>query len=449
MVLAVLVVAQVLGVANANLIAVALPPLSEDLGASGVQQQWIVDAYVLVFAALLITGGVLGDRLGRRRTLITGLAVFAAGSLACAVAEAPGLLIAARVLQGLGPPLILPASLALVSATYVEPGERARAIGLWGTGSGIGIAIGPLLGGLVEAGLGWRWTFAFNVPVALALALAALMVIPRDAAPTAARAPFDRAGAVLVTLTMAAAVFAIIEGPDSRGLLAGAAVATVVFAAVFLRVEARSANPLIDLGLLRNRTFAAANVCAATVMFAILPATVYLSSFLQTFRSLSPLEAGVALLPLGAAVALTAGVTGRLVARVGPRPPTAAGLIAAAAGTAALSSIGPGDGAGDVWLAMVLLGVGAGLAMPASTAVAVSAAPLEKTGQASAIHNAGRQLGATLGVAVLGSIILSHADDGAAAAFCDGLQVAMLVATGALIAAAACSPFVRVAGART
>src|SRR6478735_2288769 len=171
--LAVLVVAQIMSVANANLIAVALPPLSADLGASAAQRQWIVDAYVLVFAALLVAGGVLADRYGRRRALLAGLALFAVGSVACALVSDPGVLIAARVLQALGPPLVLPASLSIVAATFSSPTARAKAIGAWGAASGFGIAIGPLLGGTIVEGLGWRWAFGLSAVAAAALGAAA------------------------------------------------------------------------------------------------------------------------------------------------------------------------------------------------------------------------------------------------------------------------------------
>jgi DHA2 family methylenomycin A resistance protein-like MFS transporter len=435
-VLAILVAAQVLAVANANLIAVALPPLSADLGASDVQQQWIVDAYVLVLAALLITGGVLGDRLGRRRTFTVGLGVFATGSLACAVAGDPGLLIAARVVQGLGPPLVLPASLALVSATFDEPRARGKAVGIWGAGSGLGIATGPLIGGLIVAGLGWRWTFAFNVPAAAALVAAALAAIPADAHAMDQGArppdPFDVRGAVLVTLTMAATVFAIIESDVRPVGLALVGLVTFVF------VERDAAHPLVDLALVRERTFATANAGAAMAMFALLPVTVFVSSFLQRFQNLDALGAGLGLLPLGGAVAATAPLSGRLTSRVVPRWLIAGGLLTAAVGLVLLSGIGPADGAGELWPALAVTGAGIGVALPASTAVAVSAAPPDRTGMASAIHNAGRQLGATLGIAVLGAIILGRAGGvDSSAGYCDGMQTAFRIAAAALVAAAA------------
>jgi len=433
-VLVILVIAQVLSVANANLIAVALPPLSADLGASEVQRQWIVDAYVLVFAALLVAGGVLADRYGRRRALIVGLLLFASGSLASAVASSPGVLIAARVVQALGPPLVLPASLAILTSNVADPLERARAIGYWGAASGFGVATGPVFGGAIVAALGWRWAFGISVPIALALAVATVLVIRADVRPSST-ARFDVAGALLITGALGALVFGLIEGPE-RGWGAGevllAFAASAVALVVFVVVERRHAAPLVDLALVRAPVFATANLAAATIMFAMLATTVYLSAFLQTFRSLSPLSTGFALLPLGAAVALFAPVSGRMTAHIRPRTLIASGLALAAVGAVWLSAIGAGDGPGDVWPALLLFGAGAGIALPATTSTAVSAAPGARTGMASAIHNAGRQVGATLGVAALGSIVISHASAGGAAAYADGLSVALVVAACAL-----------------
>jgi MFS transporter, DHA2 family, methylenomycin A resistance protein len=430
--LAVLVAAQVLTVANANMIAVALPPLARDLGASATQQQWIVDAYVLVFAALLVAGGVLGDRYGRRRALTGGLVLFAGGSLACALSPDPGVLIAARVVQGLAPALVLPASLAIVAANHADPLERSRAIGIWGAGSGFGVAMGPLLGGLVVAALGWRWVFALSAPAALALAAAAVRFVPADR-PSGARRPFDALGAVLITAGIAGIVFGIIEGRE-RGWTSPAVIAAFAAGAAllagFAAVERRHPAPLVDLALLGRRRFAAANVGGATVMFATLGTTVYLSAFLQGVRDLTPLEAGLALVPLGGAVAALASVAGRSTARVAPRTLMTGGMLCSALGALLLGRIHAGDGAADVLPALLLIGAGAGIALPAMTFPAISAAPGPQTGMASAVHNASRQLGATLGVAVLGSIVFSHGS------LDSGLRVAFVVAA-ALLAAAA------------
>jgi DHA2 family methylenomycin A resistance protein-like MFS transporter len=437
--LVVLVIAQVMSVANANLIAVALPPLSTDLATSGAQDLWIVDAYVLVFAALLVAGGVLADRYGRKRALLAGVTIFGLGALWSALATSPEMLIAARVVQAIGPPLLLPASLAILTANVADPLQRARAIGLWGAASGFGVAVGPLIGGAVVSGLGWRWAFGVNVPVAIGLVLATWRFIPDDR-PAPATHPFDLRGALLVTLTLGALVFALIEGPErgwgSLEVLGGFVIATLALLA-FVAAERRHPAPLVDLELLRRPAFAAANLAAASVMFAILATSVYLSAFLQAYRDFSPLETGLALLPLGGAVALLAPVSGRLTAHVRPRTLIAAGLLCSALGALALARISGEDGPADLWLALLALGAGAGLALPPTTATAVSAVPAARTGMASAIHNAGRQVGATLGVAVLGSIVVAHLGEGTPEAFADGLSVALLVAAITLAAVAA------------
>lgn len=431
--LAVLVLAQVLTVANANMIAVALPPLAADLGASRTEQQWVVDVYVLVFAALLVAGGVLGDRYGRRRALVGGLVLFAVGSAACALAGDPSTLIAARVVQGLAPPLILPTSLAIVAAGYPDPIGRARAIGTWGAGSGLGIAIGPLLGGLVVAALGWPWVFGLSAPLALLLAAAALRLLRPDP-PSRVTERFDLAGGVLVTAGMAALVFAIIEGRDrgwaSAEVLGAFALAGLGLTA-FVVVERGHAAPLVDLALLRRRPFAAANVGGGAMLFALLGITVYLSAFLQETRDLSPLQAGLALLPLGGGVALFAPLSGRSTARVPVRTLMVGGILCSAVGALLLSRITSADDPLDLLPALGLLGAGIGVALPAMTATAVSAVPGAQTGMASAVHNASRQVGATLGVAVLGSVVFSSGS------LADGLHRASLVVAALLLAAAA------------
>jgi DHA2 family methylenomycin A resistance protein-like MFS transporter len=436
MLLAVLVAAQVLTVANTNLIAIALPPLSAELGATAAQRQWIVDAYVLVFAALLVAGGVLADRYGRRHALLTGLGLFAAGSVACAFASDPGLLIAARVLQAVGPPLVLPASLSIVSATFSSPTARAKAIGVWGAGSGFGIAIGPVLGGMIVAGLGWRWAFGVSALAAAALGIVAVASIPADR-PAAPSRRFDLRGALLVTGAIGGLVFALIEGP-SRGWTSasvlGAFLAAAALSGALVLAERAHPAPLIDFELLRRPKFLAANLSAATMMFVMLATSVYVSEFLQTFRANSPLDAGLALLPLGAATAVLAAVSGRLTAHVAARTQIVLGLLCAGAGALLLSLLGTDHG---LVPALLLLGAGAGIALPATTATAVSAVAATRTGMASAIHNASRQVGATLGVAALGSIVTTHAAGGRADDYADGLSIALFVAAAALVVCAA------------
>lgn len=429
--LATVTAAQVLNVASSTVVAVALPSIGRDLAADGTAQQWVVDAFVLVFASLLIAGGTVGDRLGHRRALLAGLTLFALGSLWCAFAPTVEWLVAGRVVQALGPPLTLPASLALVTEAYTDPKARARAIGIWGAGSGTGLALGPLVGGLIVDALGWRWVFGINVPICAALVAFILTGIPARR-PARAGAPPDVRGAVLLTAAVAALVFGLIEGRDlgwGSAPVLGALAGAVVLGALSTRRWARHPAPLVDLTLLRERRFAGANLGAAVLYGALTGSAVYVSVFLQSVQDRSALEAGLVLLPQGALTAAFAPVAGRLTASVGARVPIAAGMAIATAGFLALLRLEPGTSLPATCWAFGLLGIGTGLALPPMTAVALSSARAGAAGMASAIHQASRQLGQTFAVAVLGTIVLSHGD------LVAGLHRALLVAAVAIAVA--------------
>lgn len=277
LVLLTVAVGQFLAVASASIVSVALPTIARELGASGEEQQWIVDAYVLVFASLLVAGGVLGDRRGRRGAFVAGLTVFAAGSVLCALAPTTPWLLGGRVLQGLGPPLMTPASLAIITATYRDPAARARAIGLWSTGSGLGLALGPVIGGGLVDTVGWRWVFGVNVPVCVALVALGLRSIP-PIAPEPSRRPFDYLGALLTTAAVAGATFGIIEG-NARGWTSAPIVGAFALAAAalagFVAWERGREEPLVDVALFRVPAFVAANAAGLIVFFALIGATVY------------------------------------------------------------------------------------------------------------------------------------------------------------------------------
>jgi DHA2 family methylenomycin A resistance protein-like MFS transporter len=433
-VLATVTGAQVLSVASATVVAVALPDLSRDLRADGSEQQWIVDAFVLVFASLLVAGGVLGDRRGRRGALLVGLALFAAGSLWCALAPSVEVLLAGRVLQGVGPALVLPASLAIVGATYRDPLARARAIGIWGAGSGTGVALGPLLGGALVEVFGWRAVFAVNVPVCAVLAIAAVRTVPRDR-PAPARHPFDAPAAALVTLAVAAVTFAVIEGRElgwTSAPVLGAALGAAVLLVLFVRRERAHPAPLVDLAVLRERRFVAANLGGAVLFGALTGSAVYLSVFLQQVQGRGALETGLVLLPQGVLIAAAAPVAGRLVARTGVRPPMLVGMALCTAALLGLVSLEPATSAVHAGVVLGLLGIGTGLALPPMTATALAAVRARDAGMASALHNAARQLGQTFGVAVLGAIVVAHAERGA---FVEGLHLALVTAAVAVAAA--------------
>lgn len=440
LVLLTITAAQTLSVASASVTAVALPALGRDLEATAAQQQWVVDAFVIVFASLLVAGGVLGDRRGRRTTFLAGLTLFALGSLWCALAPDIATLLAGRVVQGIGPALLLPASLALVTALFPEPGERARAIGVWATGSGIGLAAGPTVGGILVEVLGWRAVFGVNVPLAVVLVAIGAAGLPR-VRPVPSPHRFDVEGALLLTVGIAALCFTIIEG---RGLgwtsapILGSAAVTVATLGAFLSWERSRAEPLVDPVLLRRPVFAAANLAGAVVFFALIGATVYFSVFFQQVQGRSALETGLCMLPLGLAVMVCAPLSGRFTGGRGPRLPMLVGLATAAVATVGMLRLDAGIGYEAVWWNVALLGMGAGIALPPMTVTALGSVELARTGMASAVHNASRQIGQTVGVAVLGAIIAARAgadaDGGrrlvgaAAEDWVAGLHLALVVA---------------------
>jgi len=451
-VLATVTAAQLVNVASTTIVAVALPELGRDLRASATELQWVVDAFVLVFAALLIAGGVAADRYGRRAALLTGLVLFTVGSLWCVLAPTVEWLLAGRVVQALGPPLTVPASLAIVTDAYRDPAARARAIGVWGAGSGAGLALGPLLGGVLVDGLGWRWVFGVNVPVCAVLVALTLAGIRADR-PRASGRPFDAVAALLLTAAMALLVFGLIEGRElgwGSVAVVGAFVGAVVLGLTFLRRELRHPAPLVDLRLLGRRAFFAANLGGATMYGALTATAVYLSLFLQQVQDRSALETGLWLLPMGALTAACAPLAGWLTARTGARTPILAGLATACAGFVVLLGLEPRTSFADAWWGIALLGVGTGLAMPPMTATAVSAAGSAHAGMASAIHNASRQVGQTFAVAVLGTLLFAEAGEvgahepltaAGAAAWADGLHLALGVAAAALALVAVATAF--------
>jgi DHA2 family methylenomycin A resistance protein-like MFS transporter len=442
-ILATVTAAQVLSVASATVVAVALPVLAHDLGAGGADQQWVIDAFVLVFASLIIAGGGIADRYGRRTALLGGLAIFSVGSLWSALAPSVGWLLVGRVLQGLGPPLVLPASLAIVTTAYSDPAKRARAVGLWGAGSGAGATLGPLLGGLVVNGLDWRWVFGINVPVCAVLAVLTLRNVPRDRPPRSTH-PFDGPAAVLLTAAVALLVFGLIEGRElgwGSPAVLGAFASAAGLGWAFVRRERRHPAPLVDIDLLRRRAFVGANLGGAVLFSALLGLAVYFSIYFQQIQGRSPLETGLCLLPQGLMTALCAPFAGRLTARTGARLPILVGMTIACVAVLGMLRLEPDTSIGDIWWALALLGAGAGIALPPMTITALAAAPAAQAGMASAIHNASRQLGQTFGVAVLGTIILGYAGKAAehgplagslADTWVDGLHVALLAAAGAL-----------------
>ncbi|MFD8599808.1 MFS transporter [Kitasatospora sp. NPDC059646] len=384
---------------------IALPRIGRDLDAGISGLQWVAEGYSLVYAALLLTGGTLGDRFGRTRVFRLGLALFTAGSAAAALAGDIGVLVAARMLQGVGAALLTPGSLAILRQVFTDEKERARAIGLWSGVSALGLSIGPVIGGPMVDAFGWASVFWINVPVGLLGLFLAYRVLP-VIAPRERR--IDLPGLGLSAAGLGALVYGLIEGPGrgwtSPAVLACGAAAAVLLA-VFVLVELRAAEPMLELRLFRDRVLAGALLSGLMVSFGMFGALFFLPLMLQGVMRWSPTDAGYAGLPMTAVIMLAAPLSGRLTTRHGPRRPLVLGIALCAAGLGGLSLYG---GHAHYWSyvwTLVVLGFGMGLTFtPVSIAVLQRVAPAQ-TGMASATINTLRELGGVLGIAVLGAVL--------------------------------------------
>jgi MFS transporter, DHA2 family, methylenomycin A resistance protein len=417
---------------DVTVVNVALPRIGSGLGASVAGLQWIVDGYSLPLAALLLASGTLGDRLGHKRVVLAGMLVFAVASLCCALAPVTGVLIAARAVQGIGAALLLPGTLAIISRAYSGHGEQARAIGVWAGVGSIALPAGPLLGGMLVEGLGWRWVFAINVPIVVFAAVVALLRVPAE--PGRDDLGLDPAGTALVVVGLAGGTFAIIQAGHSgfsAAVAAGAVVAIVSFAGLVV-AERRAANPLLPPGLFRRPAFAGANSVAGCMNLGTLGLLFLLTLFLQTVQHRSPLLAGLAVLPFFLPLSLLAPVAGRLVGRIGPEPVIVAGLALAAAGVGMLATWEPRSSYVSLLPAMLCWGIGLAALTPAVVAAAIAAIPASQSGLASGVNNTARQAGGAIGIAVYGAVAGQPSDSH----FISGLHVTGL-STAALFTLAA------------
>jgi EmrB/QacA subfamily drug resistance transporter len=392
---------------DATILNVALPTLATALHAGTGELQWIVDAYVLVFAGLLLPAGALGDRIGRKRLLVGGLVLFGLASAAATFVTQAGGLIAARAVMGLGAAILTPITLALLPVLF-PPAERARAIAIATMGMGIGVPLGPVVGGWLLRHFWWGSVFAVNVPIAALAMVAVLVLVPESKDPTPR--PADLLGGLLSTVGLVSLVYGVIEAPargwaDPTVLVALAA--GVVVLALFGRRERGTAYPMIDLRLFRRPRFLWGTVAATLATFTLYGLLFVLPQQLQEVLGFDALGTGVRLLPLMAGLFLGAGLTEKLVVRLGSRAPIAAGLLLVGAGLGLGSTTGVADGYGfaATWLAVVGVGVGVALA-PAMDAV-LGELPPERSGAGTALTMTLRQVGGALGVALLGSVLAS------------------------------------------
>jgi EmrB/QacA subfamily drug resistance transporter len=432
-------------VLDVTIVGVALPSIREDLGFSETSLAWVVNAYLLTFGGFLLLGGRLGDLLGHRRLFIAGIGLFTAASLTCGLATSQAALIGARAVQGIGGAVVSAVALSLIVTLFTEPGERAKAMGVFGFVAAGGGSIGVLLGGIITDALAWNWIFLVNVPIGIAVVAFALLVLPggRGLAPDTR---LDVAGAVTVTASLMVAVYAIVNGNEVGWVTArtlGLLVAAAALLGLFLAIESRVAAPLVPLRLFRLRNLSVSNVVGilwAAAMFAWF----FLSAlYLQLVLGYSPLEVGLAFLPGNLIMAvLSLGLSAKLVMRFGIRTPLGVGLGLAAVGLL-LFARAPVDGTFlvDVLPSMILLGIGAGMAFNPVLLAAMGDVPQEEAGLASGVVNTAFMMGGALGLAVLASLAASRTDSltasgsGELEALAGGYHAAFLV--GALFAGAA------------
>ncbi len=408
-------------IVDATIVNVALPAIGHSLGGGVSDLQWVVDAYTVVFAALLLSAGSLGDRIGARRVFDGGLAVFTLASAACAAAPSVAVLIGARIAQGLGAALLVPSSLALLRGIYRDPAARARAVGAWGAIAGVGAASGPILGGVLVGLIGWRSVFIVNVPLGVGALVLAARYLPK--AGEATKGGIDPSGQLLGILALLLLTFGVIE---TQWVVAAA---SVPVAAAFIAAEHRARNPMLPLALFGRPMFSGATFVGLAINLGFYGQLFALSLYFQHLRGYSALSTGLALLPEGVFVAVSSLASGRLMGRTGPRLPMLVGLVCGAAGFVGLIAAGRTTSYAVLVLPLIAAGFGMAFTMPAATAAVIEAAPGDRAGIAAGVLNAARQAGGAIGVALLGTLIAGQA-------FVSGLHMAMAVSAGAFLAGA-------------
>jgi len=407
-ILAVLCVSLFVIVMDNTIVNVALPTLARELDAGTSSLQWIVDAYTLVFAGLLLAAGGLGDRFGRKGALLAGLALFGAFSAAGAFASTTEQLISARAVMGVGAALIFPTTLAIVVNVFTQPRERAAAIGIWTAIAGVGVALGPISGGWLLEHFSWGSVFLVNVPVTVAGIVGTLVLVPRSRDPRAPR--LDLPGLALSIAGVTLLVWSLIEAP-SQGWISATTIGGIAGAAVLLAVfswwERRVPAPLLDVNLFRNMRFTAASLAITLGFFALFGFIFLVTQYLQLVKGYSALQAGVRTLPFAIAMVVAAVSSPKVVQRIGTKLVVAAGLALMAGGFAIASTNDASTSYSVIASAMVLMGFGLGSAAAPATESILASLPREKAGVGSAVNDTTREVGGTLGVAVLGSIMAS------------------------------------------
>ena len=384
---------------------VALPTLQEDLGATTSQLQWVVDAYSVLFAGTLLLAGSLGDRFGRRRALVIGLAVFGSASFAAGFATDALTLTAFRALMGIGGAFIMPSTLSILAQVFTEPRERVQAIGIWSAVAGAAVGVGPIIGGLLVEYVSWHAIFWINPPLCALGIAAALAIVPESRDPS--RPKLDPVGALLSAVGLIALVVTVIELPDSGidALTVTSAVAAVVFLGAFVWWERRVERPLLPMSLFRERLFTISIVCVALVYGALIGVMFFLPQFLQLVQGRTPLESGVAMLPGAAGLLVASLLSPAVAARIGARWTVVLGLALVTTGMAAAAFLTRDSAYPLVGASLGLMGLGLGLVLPQATNGILASVPRERSGLGSAVNDGMSELGGSLGVAILGSLL--------------------------------------------
>jgi EmrB/QacA subfamily drug resistance transporter len=411
-VLALIAVAQFMVILDATIVNVALPTIKVDVGFSEQSLSWVLNAYTLVFGGFLLLGGRAADRLGRRRLFVAGITVFSGASLVCGLSQSEGMLLGARAVQGLGGAMVSPAALSIILTTFAEGPERNRALAVWGAIAGAGGAIGLLLGGVIVDLLSWRWVFFVNVPIGATVLALTPRIVPESRSEAGGNGGYDIGGAIAITLGTIALVFTLIKadswGWTSDRTLAGFAVAAVLLV-TFVVIERRHPDPLVPLRIFSNRSLAAADGTLLLLAAALFGMFYFLTLYLQQVLGYSALTTGVAYLPLSLTLIGASALASRLVDRFTPKPVLSTGLIVAAIGFVLITLVnGRGDYASHVLPAMIVLGVGLGLAFVPITIAATTGVASGDSGLASGLLNTTQQVGGSLGLAILASISTSR-----------------------------------------
>jgi EmrB/QacA subfamily drug resistance transporter len=410
-VLAILCVGVFMLLLDGTIVNIAIPNVMDSFQTGFSSVEWVMNAYLLVFAVLLITTGRFGDLYGRKRLFVSGVVLFTLASLACGLAPGIGWLIGFRAVQGLGGSMMMPATLSIIANVF-PPHERGKAMGFWGGVSGISLALGPSLGGLLVEAESWRWIFFINVPIGVLLFVAALRWVPESTDPTSVK-QIDYPGVAVLTASLFCLTFALIEGQNygwTSGLILALFAATVVGLVVFVLVQRRQVQPLMDLALFKNRTFSVTNGVALLLSFGMMGVFFLLPVFLQAILGYSAIKAGLVMTPLAAVVIVAAPTSGTLSDRFGPKWLMFFGMLIAGLGFYLTRRVMVTDGSWQsLAVPFLVSGFGIGMVMPPSTSAVMGAVMPEKAGQASGVLSSVRQIGSVLGIAVMGAVLQNRA----------------------------------------